>query len=185
MSKKLGIIVASLAAGFLLASPAQAATGNVTIQAQVLKPVELSGGGTMNLGTIIMPSAATYSGTFVLSAAASQSGTYCASGFSCTGTPAAAAFNLRGSKSSVVSVKIPTQIVLTLQGWTGGGTTPTIALTTSNSLAANNPSGTYPVTLPNSGAPGLDFYVGGSFTVNQTTEGGDYVGTFAVTADYQ
>ena len=40
-------------------------------------------------------------------------------------------------------------------------------------------------TLPNSGFPGTDYYVGGSLTVTQATAGGTYSGTFTVTADYQ
>ena len=39
--------------------------------------------------------------------------------------------------------------------------------------------------LPNSGSPGLNFYVGGSVTIDQATVGGSYQGTFTVTADYQ
>jgi hypothetical protein len=38
--------------------------------------------------------------------------------------------------------------------------------------------------LPNSGAPGIDFSIGGSVTLSSTTSGGTYVGTFNVTVDY-
>ena len=41
------------------------------------------------------------------------------------------------------------------------------------------------VLLPNSGQPGVNFSIGGSITVNSTTAGGVYVGTFNLTADYQ
>jgi hypothetical protein len=41
------------------------------------------------------------------------------------------------------------------------------------------------VTLTNSGNPGTNVQIGGSVTVNSTTPGGTYVGTFNVTADYQ
>jgi hypothetical protein len=38
--------------------------------------------------------------------------------------------------------------------------------------------------LTNSGAPGIDFAIGGSVTLSSTTSGGTYVGTFNVTVDY-
>jgi len=41
------------------------------------------------------------------------------------------------------------------------------------------------VTLTNSGNPGTNVPIGGSITLDSTTAGGTYVGTFNVTADYQ
>jgi hypothetical protein len=41
------------------------------------------------------------------------------------------------------------------------------------------------VLLTNSGSPGVDFGVGGSVTISNTTPDGDYTGTFALTAEYQ
>ena len=40
------------------------------------------------------------------------------------------------------------------------------------------------VMLTSSGAPGITFPIGGSITVNSTTTGGLYRGTFNVTVDY-
>jgi len=39
--------------------------------------------------------------------------------------------------------------------------------------------------MNNSGAPGLDFDVGGSLTISPTLVGGVYSGTMTVTAEYQ
>lgn len=164
--------------------PANAAVATASVNASVLKPVQLTGGGTLNLGTIMTPSAATFNGTFTVTPSASQTGTFCAAGFSCTGSVAAALFNIQGSNKTNIGLNIPLTVVLTLQNYSGGGTTPTISIATSNSIAANNTSGSYTMQVPNSGQPGLDFYVGGSLTVTEATVGGNYSGTFTVTADY-
>ena len=41
------------------------------------------------------------------------------------------------------------------------------------------------ITLTNSGAPGVDFDVGGSISVSPSLVGGAYTGTMTVTAEYQ
>ncbi|MFS8086392.1 MAG: DUF4402 domain-containing protein [Acidobacteriota bacterium] len=184
MNKKQFLAAAGAIAAFSAAAPANAATTTATIKASVLKPVQLTGGGTLDLGTILTPSSASFSGTFTVVAAASQTGTFCAAGFSCTGSPAAAMFNIQGTNKTNIGLNIPLSIVLTLQNYTGGGTTPTMAISTLNSIAANNTTGSYTMQVPNSGSPGLDFYVGGMLTVTQATVGGNYAGTVTVTADY-
>ena len=40
------------------------------------------------------------------------------------------------------------------------------------------------MSLPNSGAPGTNFYVGGNATITQATVEGSYSATFTVTANY-
>lgn len=181
---KSGLAAAITLAALAAPHAANAATTNATIKAAVLKPITLTGGGTVEFGTILTPSAATFSGTFTIAAAASQTGTFCAAGFSCSGTPASAMFNIQGSKNNTVGVNIPLTVTLSLTGYTGGGATPTITLNTTNSLAANNGTGTYSISLPNSGVPGLDFYIGGSLAITEATQSGNYQGTITVTADY-
>ena len=177
------LFAAAGAFALFAATPASAATTTATIKASILKPVQLTGGGTLDLGTILTPSLASFTGTFTVAPAASQTGTFCASGFSCTGSPAAAMLNIQGTKANI-GLNIPLTVVLTLQNYTGGGTTPTMTIATTNSVATNNTTGSYTMQVPNSGVPGLDFYVGGSLTVTQATIGGSYAGTFTVTADY-
>lgn len=179
------MMMLALAAGTLGgARPADAATATATINAKISRPVQLTGGGTISFGSILTPSTSTYSGTFTIAAAASQTGTYCASGFTCSGTPAAATFNVQGTNKTNIGINIPLTVTLTLQNYTGTGTIPTLAVTTANSLAANNGTGSYTIQLSNSGAPGQDFYIGGALTVDQATIDGTYAGTFTITADY-
>ena len=175
--------VAGLTAMTLLPAAAQAATATATAKASVLKPLVMVGGQTVDLGSIVTPSTATFTGTFNVDAAASQTTTFCAAGFSCLGTVKAAMFNLQGTNNANITLNVPTSVTMTLLGATG--TPPTLTLTTKNSIAANVVGGNYTITLPNSGAPGRDFYVGGAVTINETTAGGTYQGTFTVTADYQ
>lgn len=178
------LFAAAGALALFAATPASAATTTATIKASILKPVQLTGGGTLDLGTILTPSLASFTGTFTVAPAASQTGTFCASGFSCTGSPAAAVFNIQGTNKTNIGLNIPLTVLLTLQNYTAGGTTPTMTIATTNSVAANNTTGSYTMQVPNSGVPGIDFYVGGSLTVTQATVGGSYAGTFTVTADY-
>lgn len=170
-------------AAVAMPSSAEAASASATVVAKVLKPLVMAGGQTVDFGSIVTPSAATFTGTFPIDAAATQTTTYCATGFVCTGTPKAAMFNLQGSSNNNITLSIPLSVTLTLQGATG--TPPTLTMTTKNSIAANNTTGNYTMTLPNSGFPGLDFYVGGSITLTQATVAGTYGGTINVTADYQ
>ena len=180
---KIVTFAAGLAAIALLPASAQAATATATAKANVLKPLVMVGGQTVDLGSIVTPSTATFTGTFNVDAAATQTTTFCAAGFSCLGTVKAAMFNLQGTNNANITLNVPTSVTMTLQGATG--TPPTLTLTTKNSIAANSGTGNYTITLPNSGSPGRDFYVGGSVTINETTAGGTYQGTFTVTADYQ
>jgi len=61
VNSKLILAAAGLFAGLGAAAPANAATTSATIKASILKPVQLTGGGTLDLGTILTPSAATFS----------------------------------------------------------------------------------------------------------------------------
>jgi len=183
LRSKIVTVVAAVTAMTLLPASAQAATASASASANVLKPLVLTGGQTISLGSIITPSTATFSGTFTVDPAVSQTTTFCAAGFTCSGTVKSALFNLQGSNNANITFNVPTTVTMTLQGATG--TPPTLLLTTRNSIAPNSGTGNYTITLPNSGSPGRDFYVGGSVTITEATAGGTYQGTFSVTADYQ
>lgn len=176
-----------LAAAAMVAAPQASSAASVTavVSAKIVKPLNLSGGGTIQLGTIVTPSTSTYAGTFVVQPAATQTGTYCPATFACSGTPAAAMFNIQGQNNTPLTIVIPRTITLTQTDYGGSGAAPTLTMTTSNSLFANNATGNYTMTLPNSGAPGLDFYIGGSLDVNQSSPGGSFSGTIDLTAEYQ
>ena len=177
--------IAALALDLALPGQASAATATATVTTKIVKPLVMVGGGTIALGTLITPSAATFSNTFTIQPAATQTGTFCQTGFTCSGTPTAAMFNIQGTNNTPLNLTIPLTVTLTNTSWTGGGTTPTMVLNTTNSVSANNGTGVYVMSLPNSGFPGTDFWVGGSLVVTQATAGGSYSGTFTVTADYQ
>ena len=181
---KLIALAAGLAVANLVPAAAQAATATASASANVLKPLVMTGGQTIDLGSIVTPSAPTFTGTFTVDAAATQTSTFCAAGFSCLGTVKAAMFNLQGSNNANITFNIPLTVTMSLVGATG--TPPTLVLTTKNSISAtNSATGNYTIQLPNSGYPGKDYYVGGTVTITNTTAGGTYQGTFAVTADYQ
>lgn len=179
------IAAVMIAAATLLPGQASAATATAQASAKIVKPLVMTGGGTIALGTLITPSAATFSNTFTIQPAATQTGTYCQTGFTCSGTPTAAMFNLQGTNNTPLNLTIPLTVTLTNTSWAGGGAAPTLTLNTTNSIAANNGTGVYVMSLANSGFPGRDFWVGGSVTITQATEGGSYTGSFTVTADYQ
>lgn len=172
--------VAALGLALLAPAQATAATATASVNANIVKPLTLTGGGTIALGNIYTPSGATYTGTFAIQPAATQTGTYCATGFTCSGTTSSALFNITGTNNTPLTVNIPNTVTLT------NAATPsaTITLTTSNSLGANVPGGNYVMSLPNSGAPGTNFYVGGNATITQATVEGSYSATFTVTANY-
>ena len=180
---KFATLAAGLAAMTLFPATAHAATATATANANVLKPLVMTGGQTIAFGNIVTPATASFTGTFTVDPAATQTSTFCATGFTCSGTVKSALFNLQGTNNANITFNVPTTVSMVLQGATG--TPPTLTLTTKNSIAANSGTGNYTIQLPNSGAPGRDFYVGGSVTITEATAGGTYVGSFTVTADYQ
>ena len=89
----------------------------------------------------------------------------------CSGTAQAAKYQVSGSNRMVVLIQAPNVTMVNQSD-------PSKTLT----LVTNAPS---QVTLPNSGNPGIIFSIGGTITVSGSTAGGDYQGTFNVTAEYQ
>ena len=164
---KAAIMPAFAAAAFLCA-PARSAAITATAQASVVKPLTLTSLQNMDLGTITL-GPGTWSNAKV---SLSQGGALsCAANLICTGAPVVAQFNVSGSKSNTVVISAPT-VTLTNQS----DSTKTLQLT------LDAPS---TITLTNSGAPGNNFSVGGSITLNSTTADGTYSGTVTITANYQ
>jgi hypothetical protein len=122
----------------------------------------------MDLGTITLGPGTWSNSTVSLSQTGALS---CGANLTCTGAPAVAQFNVAGSKAYTVGISAP-NVTLTNQN----DATKTLQLT----LSA--PSS---ITLTNSGAPGSNFSVGGSITLNSGTADGTYSGTITITADYQ
>lgn len=151
-----------------VAAPVSAST-NATATARILRPLQLASTQNLDLGTIILSGA----GAFTATVSVDRNGLFDCDGSSgnvtCSGTTTNAVYNVSGTNNQVVDIAAGP---VTMNGSNGG----TLTLT---------PDFAPTVTLTNSGAPGVDFGVGGSITVADTTVDGVYTGTFAVTADYQ
>ena len=156
------LLTALLLAG-TIARPAVAADQTATISVQVTRPVTLSKVRDLDFGTIAFNS---FTGTRTI--ALSRAGTLtCAADIVCSGTPRTARFNIRGVNGLIALVTVASTSL------TNG--TETIPFT------ANAP---FLVIIYGSGAPGVDFDIGGSISVPSTLVGGVYSGTMTVTADY-
>jgi hypothetical protein len=168
------IRMAALGAALTLAAtpafavnPDQQAKAN----AKIIKPLVLTWVKDLDLGTIVLSGAGTWSGAVV---SVDQNGNFsCTSGnVTCSGNNDEAVYHLAGTNQQVVTITSPATV--TLSNLTDG--------TSSLTMTVNAPA---TVTMPNSGTAGKDVGVGGSITVASNTPDGVYQGTFAVTADYQ
>jgi len=157
---------AALAAGF--GSPAFGATITAQAKAQVTKPLVLTSIQDFDLGTLIL-SPGSWTGAVVrLSRAGALT---CPATVACSGATQVAIYNVAGANKQTVTIVAP-NVTLVNQG----DSTKTLT------LVIDSP-GT--VELTNSGNPGTNFPLGGAITVDSTTVGGTYSGTFNVTVDYQ
>lgn len=159
----------TLTASEALAAPVSA-TSDASARARVIRPLQLTSTQNLDLGTIVLSGAGTYSATVAID----RDGVFdCDGGSStnvtCSGTVQEAVYNVRGTNNQVLTIASGP---VTLNGSNGGSLTLT-------------PDHDATVTLTSSGVPGDDFGVGGSITVTDATVDGVYTGTFAVTADYQ
>ena len=164
-------LAATVAAIAVSATPALAvnATSNASARARIFQPLKLTSTQNLDLGIIVLSGTGSYTSTVSIA----KDGTFDCDGNSgnvtCSGTHQYAVYNVQGSNNQPVTVQSGT---VTLDDGNGN----TIDLTPDHDAV---------VTLTNSGAPGTDFSIGGSVTLNSTTATGTYVGTFNVTADYQ
>ena len=161
-------LTAAFAALALAATPAHAAAPDkqATATARVIKPLTLTWVQDLDLGSI------TLVGSGATTVGITHAGVFsCPAGnVTCSGTPQVAKYNVTGVNNQVVTINSG-NISLVNQA----DATKTLLLTVSS-------PGT--VTLTNSGAPGTDFSLGGSVTVDGTTAEGTYQGVFAVTVNY-
>lgn len=151
------------------AAPAHGASKAAPVKATVLKPLTLISVQDLDLGTITLASGIWPATTVGIS----RTGVFSCPGgnVTCTGAPRVASYNLTGSNSQPVRITAPN---VTLTNQSDSSKTLT--------LVVDAPA---TVTLPNSGNKGTTFSIGGSISVGPATATGIYVGTFAVTADYQ
>ena len=160
--------LAAFVAATLPYAPANAATITATAKAKVVKPLALESRQNFDLGTIIL-GPGVWSGTIVK---LSRTGVLtCGGNVTCAGATQVAQYNVSGSNGETVVITVPNVTLVNQLD-----STKTLILT---------PDKPPPIVLTNSGNPGTTFSIGGSVTVNSTTFGGTYQGTFNVTADYQ
>lgn len=152
-----------LALALVAATPAAAAQITATATVNVVKPVSLTKVRDLSFGTITLAS------NTAVTAVISQAGVVtCPSGATCTGAPTSAMFNIQGTNKMTANITVPATTL--------SNGTDSIAFT------PNAPASVY---IPNTGAPGVDFNIGGSIAIGTTNAGGTYTGTITVTADYQ
>jgi len=152
----------------LASTPASAATANAQVNANVVKPVVFTATGSLNFGTIVI-NKITANRTISLSAANVLT---CGNTTEliCSGATSVPTYNVQGTNKQVITInKNPSTLRNNVNG-------ATLTLT---------PIGPASVTLTNSGAPGSDFAIGGSFVITPTTGEGVYSGVVDVTVDYQ
>jgi len=169
---RLTAMAASVAALALAATEAAAApvnaTSNATAKARILKPLVLASTANFDLGIIVLAGSGSYTATVSLDRANTFNCDGNSGNVTCSGTHTRASYNVAGTQGQ--SVTIASGPVSMTNG------TDTLTLTPDHNTT---------VALTNSGAPGTDFFVGGSLSIPSTTSDGVYTGTFALTADYQ
>jgi hypothetical protein len=150
-------------------TPASAAApGVAAVNASVVKPLILTWLQDLDLGSIVL-GPGTWSGATV---SLSRAGVFSCTNanVTCSGATKVAQYNVSGSNNQVVHITAP-NVTLVNQGDASQRLT----------LVVDSPGA---VTLTNSGPPGSNFSLGGSISVNSSTVGGTYSGTFNVTVDY-
>lgn len=168
-------VAATVAALAFTATQAAAApvsaTTDATATARIIKPLTLASTQNLDLGTIVL----TGSSAFTATVGIDKTGAYdCDGGSStnvtCDSTSAqTAVYHITGTNGQDVTIAAGN---VTMTGSNGGSLTLT-------------PDFDSTITLSNSGGAGMDFNVGGSITVADTTTDGVYTGNFVVTAEYQ
>lgn len=159
--------VAALGTSPALAASASSATASPQAKAQVkiLKPLTLTKTQDLDLGTVALGQ-----GTFATTVGIAADGTWTCdtSAVTCSGTHHVASYNVTGTNNRVVTIT--------------SGNVDMVSGTDHLLLTVDAPA---TVTLPNSGNSGVDFDIGGSVDLTESTPDGLYIGDFDVTADYQ
>ncbi|MEO8619321.1 MAG: DUF4402 domain-containing protein [Sphingomicrobium sp.] len=159
------VLAAALVVCGLSTTPASAASVNASVNAKVIKPLQLTAKQGLDFGQILLGA-----GTGSWTVSLSQTGTLtCPAPLVCTGAPRTAILNVAGSNGNVVLISAATTDLTNATG----------------SKIRFTPSAPTSVTLTNSGNPGTDFNVGGALALTATTADGTYSGVVTITADYQ
>ena len=173
--KKLLLSAGAIAALAVTATPAYAvpATSDATATVRVFRPLSLASEQNLDLQTIVLSGPAGFAATVGVA----QDGTPDCDGGSgdvtCSGTMTPATYRVIGANNQDVTITVASTLALD---------------NTSDALAPDLTLNVDAPTSVNLGADGATtgatFNIGGSVDVTDTTADGVYVGTFAVTADY-
>jgi spore coat protein U-like protein len=161
-------LAAACSAG-LFAPPAEAATQNASVTANVVKPLTLTSLQSLDLGTITLKLGNWSTATVGIS----RTGVFScdATNLVCTGLTQVARYNVTGTNKQAITISAPN---VTMVNQADASKTLTLVLDSPGTIQ-----------LTSSGAPGSNFDIGGSIALSSTTASGTYQGTFNVTVDYQ
>ncbi|MBL0925743.1 MAG: DUF4402 domain-containing protein [Sphingomonadaceae bacterium] len=156
-------LAGAIAAAALVSTGAQAATVNADARVVIIAPVELEQTAVLDFG-VVAPGAA--GGTVTLPTTSNTR--TCAPTVTCVGTAQRGGLRVRGANGYNVAISVAGSTSLT-----GAGAPMNLSLTTDApaTLAAN---GNWQA-----------FNVGGTLTIGANQTAGTYLGTYAVSADYQ
>jgi Mat/Ecp fimbriae major subunit len=159
-----GFVAAAIAAAAGMATSVQAATTNAGASAIILAPVQLTKTADLNFA-VVLP------GTSADTVAVSATGVRtCGAALVCSGTVAAAAFDIAGSGGYAYAITLPASITLS---------------SGANSMTVNSFTSSKTGNAGTLAAGGTDnFSVGATLNVGAGQAAGTYNGTFAVTVDY-
>jgi spore coat protein U-like protein len=147
---------------------AHAATVMASVTANNVKPLVITKLQDLDFGTVTLGPGSWSNATVSLSQSGALS---CANAnVICSGATMVAQYNVQGSNQQTVYISAPN---VTMVNQSDSSKTLT--------LVTNAPATVF---LTNSGAPGINFSIGGSVSVSSTTPAGTYVGTFNVTVNY-
>jgi Mat/Ecp fimbriae major subunit len=150
--------------GVAIAAPTSVSNGPVSAHTVIVKPLTLSKVSDIDFGSIIVQD----NGTVTMTAATGAIS--CPSTLTCSASGTPAEYKITGTNNQVVNITKP-NVVLSNAG--NPGTPLTLVLT-----------GPTQVTLPNSGAAGTNFRLGGTIAISAASKDGVYTGVLNVTVDY-
>jgi hypothetical protein len=165
-------LAALAAAATAIATPAFAqqvpvqASPNAQARARILKPLVLKGTQNLLFGDIVVGSVVGTQTVNIDYSTGNRTG--CTNGLTCSGTVQRAIYNIEGSNGATVTVD----------------SSPTDLENANFDTLQFTPNHPATVLLVNSGAPGTNFFVGGSIDLDANTPEGLYTGDMEITVQY-
>lgn len=170
--KKFLATAGAIAALALTAVPANAASpsAQANATAKIYHPLTITKKSDLDFGVIVLSGTTFAAETVTVGTGGTVTACGVSTDLTCSGTPKAAAFTLKGNNNALVTFS-----------------SPAFSLTSgSNTLAVTPSSTSQTVNLGAGGdTTGVDVPLGASVSVASTTPEGVYSGTWTVTADYQ